>query len=321
MEVFIQLGPGAGLSPLAWTALKAFSALLSWTRRGEAAIPYESGGANVRTPFPGMTMASYTETKNFGGSLQTDKSLPKNYVAVNAHVDGEEMGNMAARLLYQRLEEGALQASIVDFSFVLEGQELDELPERVLASIRMVNINSAKVALPVSFSASSNERQEELNTAFVDAVASPPPLTPRTSSTAPWSAWNIFTSSRTLTTKENEMKLDLAEEPDRDLPETIDASSIEEPFRSGVQALWEVLHGVMVPVRKEGLSEKEAVFATAVQFHGTSSPLPVSVNPEDLVNFAVLRKLNPSDLRRFYVASDCDLKTAAVRIVESAAWR
>ena len=39
------------------------------------------------------------------------------------------------------------------------------------------------------------------------------------------------------------------------------------------------------------------------------------------MNLPAFEKLDRSDLRRFYVACDCDLQKAAIRIVKSTAWR
>ena len=122
------------------------------TQRG-GTDTFREAADNKSTPFPGMTMSNYMDTTHFGGSLQTDPYLPKNYVAVTSHVDASKM-NLAARILYQRLEEGALPSCIADFTFVLEGHEADELPERALGTIRMVHVDPVKVALPTFYSAS-----------------------------------------------------------------------------------------------------------------------------------------------------------------------
>jgi hypothetical protein len=42
---------------------------------------------------------------------------------------------------------------------------------------------------------------------------------------------------------------------------------------------------------------------------------------DDLMQVSILRRINRSDIRRYFVAADCVLKNTAVRIVESAAWR
>ena len=306
LEVFMQLGPGARLSPLAWGALKTVSLLLSWSRRGEAQIPFESGGD--RTPFPGMTMSNYMEVTHFGGSLQTKPTLPKNYVAVTAHVDPSKM-NAAMRVLYQRLEGGGLPVSVVDFTFVLEGEEADELPERALGTIRAVHLDVVKVALPTSHSENQGVTEAE-ETIQEDPPSSPlAPLTPifREMSVA-WNA--LIGSTRNLL---HEPTSHPTSGPQINLPPT----NSRDPFQAGVDALRDILRGVTVPVRRDNVRPEE----NALVQTGDDIGDQLSEGKEDLVNVPVLSRTSTGDLRRYFRAANCDLKEAAVRVVESTAWR
>jgi hypothetical protein len=316
----MQLGPGASLSPLAWAALKTVSYLLSWsqTRKGEAQIPVESGAD--RTPFPGMNLRNYTETKHFGGSLQTDPTLPKNYVSVTTHVDASKM-NMATRVLYQRLEEGGLPASVVDVTFVLEGEQTDELPERALGTIRMVHLDPAKAALPVNFSAGEQSALElsvvtEEPSARPSLMKSLSTYTPRLASDLN-AAWNSVMG----TTTETQPVKSPDERKEEPTPTKVATSHRADPFQAGVDALSDILSGVTVPIRRDNLSSDDLGTESDGTIRPESSLLPPTMRKEDVVNVPVLSRTSTRDMRRYFLATNCDLKEAAVRIVESVAWR
>uniref|UniRef100_A0A7S2JV54 Uncharacterized protein n=1 Tax=Leptocylindrus danicus TaxID=163516 RepID=A0A7S2JV54_9STRA len=146
LELFVNLGPGNGLSILAWTALKTMNTILKFTRRGEPEIPSSSNngpGANLyeRTAFPGMTLNNYLETKHYGGGDTC------NHVSLVTMLDANLVKHWAAKLVFQRLEDGAIEDCVLDWSYVLEGLTLEELPERALCTIRSVHLDLAGVAL------------------------------------------------------------------------------------------------------------------------------------------------------------------------------
>ena len=140
LELFINLGPGPGLSFLAWAALKTMNAVLSWSRRGEPDIPFAAKGE--RTGFPGMTMSNYTAVKHFQGN---------NWLSHTCYLNPKLMKNWAAKILFERLEDGAIKNCILDFSYVLEGNEFDakEFPERVVCSMRSVHIDFDVSSVPL----------------------------------------------------------------------------------------------------------------------------------------------------------------------------
>ena len=313
LEVFIQLGPGAKLSPIVWTAIKAVSFFLNWTRKGEAVVPSAEKSGAERTPFPGMTMNNYMELHHFGGSLQTDPTLmsTNNYVAATAHVDSSKMRNIVFRTLYQRLEESALQSSIADFTYVLEGTEEDELPERAVGTIRYVYADPTHNALPVEYSEKTNEEITAEPRINVDTSAMETNHRANHHDRTVVTATSTAVSSRRRADTDN-MSRDGSYHPSADEGD---------PNKAGVDALVEILQGVKVPVRRAGLTEYELETATDLGEERSQQNLPNTSDREDLVNVEVLNKLNRTDLLRYYLASDCDLKDAAVRIVESTAWR
>lgn len=343
LEVFLQLGPGANLSPLVWAALKALSAVLNWSRRGENDTPFEhAGGYHVRKPFPGMILSNYTETNHFGGGilLQTDNGeLPNNYVAVTSHLDGNKMSNMAARLLYQRLEDDALPAVTVDVSFVLKGEEKDELPERAMATIRLVNVDVANIALAewdsdVKGDPKSTSHKLLRRLCSVKELIPEHPEEEEKIIRPGWVNWiessaEFFLPSRRLRVQTEGLE-EKPEEFDEDNMDSVDINLIEEPYRAGVLALGDVLDGVTVPVRSEGFSTT----TTPQEPSPTCTNRPLLLSPISTTsaavgahadppgsNVSVLKNFNRYDLRRFYVACGLDLKSTAVRMVETAAWR
>eukprot|EP00978_Attheya_sp_CCMP212_P005119 scaffold11316_cov60-Attheya_sp.AAC.2 len=382
LELYMHLGPGPGLSTLSWAALKALSGILRWAKRGEPQIPFKSGNANDRTPFPGMTWSRYTKTKHFGGSLQTDSTMPKNYVAVTSHIDGDRIRNIAIKILYQRLEDDALPSSIIDFTFVVEGENIDELPERALGNVRLVHVNGRGVALPISYSAKSEEKSIGSNSVLHDTQGTRLPNqcfeidSPQESDGLGSMSQNLVTPPRVRNsinvqaaedvTSERQVPLLSSGSPQNidgdfiaaahgggsfehasvdteSLPEPrsieLDEYNVVAPYSAGVDALLEILESITVPVRKEQLDDETVRVRTAmgcidevVTNNITDSPVGNGndtfdaaslqrFQKEEMVNVSVLRNLNRSDLERFYVASDSNLKTAAIRIVESAAWR
>jgi hypothetical protein len=255
-----------------------------------------------------MTMSNYMETTHFGGSLQTKATLPKNYVAVTAHVDSSKM-NAAMRVLYQRLEGGGLPACIVDFTFVLEGEEVDELPERALGTIRVVHLDAVKVALPTSYSASEGMTESE------ETIQEDPPSSPLSHLT-PFIremsvAWHsLIGSTRNLVNEPASLQ---SSEPQITLP----SANSRDPFQAGTAALCDILRGVTVPVRRENMPPED----NTIVENGDDAQDQTLEEKGDVVNVPVLSRTSTDDLRRYFRATNCDLKEAAVRIVESTAWR
>ena len=342
LELFIQLGPGSNLSPIVWAFLKAASFFLTWSKRREPTIPFESGGE--RTPFPGMTMSKYMETTHFGGSLQSDMNMPGNYVSVTSHVNSSLM-NMVSRVLYQKLEDGVLSNSIVDFTYVLEGELAEDLPERALGTIRMVRIHPMTCALPIECSAEQIQPTKELlwrrcsvtplrkiRSAILpddhqitncqemtNVVLSPVNDTfNRTLQSlnliqGPMSSWNIFSFQNI----EEESKDDIEEESIDD--KTSDGLEKDDPFKSGVDALADILDGVEIPVRCIGLTARERSFSSPIS-DDLNHSLPTTIKKSDLCNLTINKKFSKLDLKRYYLAAECDLQIAAVRVVASMAW-
>ena len=78
---------------------------------------------------------SYAETHHFGGSLQKNPELPKNYVSMTVSFE-TFLPNKVAHFFFHLVEK-RLFARAIDFTFLLEGEQDDELPERALCTTRL----------------------------------------------------------------------------------------------------------------------------------------------------------------------------------------
>lgn len=301
LHLMLQLGPYQhGLSFFGWLILRILSILLSLTRKGrESSVGLES--SKERSPFPAIRLMNFSQLRHFGGALQTDPSLPKNYVSMNVNFHNKHMPNIISRILFHRLDKGSVEKNIMDFTFVLEGEQEDELPERALCTQRIVHVETQKVALPVSFSSArlgetkDESDQESIHSAvqilqdFVSVIGSP---------------FRGQQASEDSSSAES----DLGESS-----HALNYVESDDPFEMAANEITDLLAGAIVPVRKDQLqlakaSKRPSSRANALQ-QEASVPVPV------------LKLLTRSDMKRFYKAADCDLKTAAVRLVKTTAWR
>jgi len=330
LEVFLQLGPGFQLPGSIWAALKVINWMLRFARRGEGEIPFVSN--KVRTPFPGMRISSYTVLRHFGGSLQNNHSLPKNYVAATATIEEEALQNPIIRGMLQRLEGGVLPHCVVDVSIVVEGQSADELPERALGTARLVHLDCVQCALPTSFSSTGT-------------IAAPRVRHLSSQRPPSWSLRGLTQSTLNVFgigqhPDEENTPLDQGNE---DVVSNTDSVDL---YKWDLDALEEILEGVSVPVRKVNLSPEqnmavsttERAVAPGNRYVSTANAAESSVGPgvgllsprtadgfkiskDELTDVPVLQTCSRKDLTRYYLASYGDLKATAVRVVESSAWR
>jgi hypothetical protein len=314
LHLMLQLGPYQhGLSFFGWLILRILSILLGLTRKGREC----SGGlqsSKERSPFPAIRLTNYSRLRHFGGALQANPSLPKNYVSMNVSYFSKHMPNILSRLLFHRLDKGALENNIMDFTFVLEGEQEDELPERALCTQRVVHVETQKVALPVSFSSVRGDvTKDETSQASLD----------RDSTHSTHSAVQIlqdFVSvigspfrgqlNRHPITSEDSS----SEEPDPgELSHTLNYVESDDPFEMAANEITDLLAGAIVPVRKDQLQIAKDPTTLSSQMNALQHEASVPVT--------VLKLLTRSDMKRFFKASNCDLKTAAVRLVKTTAWR
>ena len=212
---------------------------------------------------------------------------------------------------------------------------MDELPERVLGTVRLVHVNALECALPLSYSSKGEIAAEaEIN----EGDESTSNL--RASS---WFLRGITQSTMNMFGIESPQRSNESnsEVQSRHQDGTMVASQNADPYKRDLDALEEILDGVMVPVRKVSLNLKSVKLARrtgaptdAGEWTGAGGSNAVSNHPRtprmanglkigeaELRNIPVLQTYSRKDLTRFYLACYGDLKSTAIRVVESAAWR
>jgi hypothetical protein len=301
LHMMLQLGPSQNKTFASSAVLKVLGFLFSLTRKGRES-PLVLEAQRDRFPLPAIRVKNYSETYHFGGALQTDPTLPKNYVAVSSVYQSNNMPNFIARLLFARLERGALENNIVDFTFVLEGEQEDELPERALCTVRMVHVALHDVAHPVSTSA-------------LKPVVEPEKMIRRERFSIVKSLRDVVSIMGSPMRGGNAMRRMASSNgllEDVKLDEFVDALNYvdsDDPLEVAANELTDLLSDTQVPVRMMPVDgERNSNFLV--------------VRPRDEMTPAdVLDRVTRDDMKRFFVAADCDLKNAAVRIVETTAWR
>jgi hypothetical protein len=297
---------------------------------------------------PAVTVSNFAETFHYGGgaiSDTTDGNLPTNYVAMSAHIDSRHMPNLLARLVYGEIERGVLADSTVDFTLLLEGQQMDELPERALSTIRMVHFSPTKVALPVSYSSVNNDATLRGEPDFQK------PIDQQAWNSNPWGLWSLtkmffvepLTGIASLLLSRSSTEVDEGVIDSRLLSpssvgrsvylspsdtELMDFSENAENVRAAedvvdtaVTAIVEILSELMVPVRKTGLTAEELGRSEPIPKSFEWIQLPPGVHREDFTSVNVLYRSTRSDVKRFLLSSEGDVPTAAVRLAESVTWR
>ena len=308
LYLMLQLGPYLGISFFGWVMLRILSFLLTLTRKGkESKAPVET--RRDRLPFPAIHLTKYAKLRHFGGALQKDPTLPQNYISMTAIYSPKYMPNILCRIFFYGVEKVCLTSTIMDFTFLIEAQSADELPERALSTTRMVHVDVNEIALPVG-------------THIRDAgCCSMTPSSIRASiSTAFQSILGSFQTDAPTNAQQPTPQPDVDSElqgesmdPD-ELSEHFDFfQQSDDPFELASNEIADILKDVEIPVRKDQLK-----IGTDVHMHSAKEYLERN---EAVVPVPILRMINRNDIKRFYKGSNCSLKTAAVRLVQTAAWR
>jgi hypothetical protein len=330
LEILFQLGTDMiRLSLFSRAALTLLSFLLRWTiGTGNKHVP-QPANVNDRTSIPAIKLDRCGETRHFGGSLQSDHTLPLNYVACTLRLDSRRRNCFATRILITYMEEGGLARDAVDFTYVLAGETEDELPERALATCRKVYFSGDTVALPVSHSMS----HEAAMTRYVVAASSRASLVtssiglyfrifvtdPAIAALSPITRRSLRRGNSALDTPKPGRRNELAKSPGID--NECDVVTSNDPFEKAVNELLEILEDVTVPVRKSQMPRLHAAPSPLLVTNTSTTLDTAPILRDDLMQVSILRRINRSDIRRYFVATNCVLKDTAVRIVESAAWR
>ena len=90
-----------------------------------------------------------------------------------------------------------------------------------------------------------------------------------------------------------------------------------DPLEKAVNKLIDILEDVRIPLR----SRDSPGIASSVPWAVSISADSALKAREDLQQVSILKVLDRTDLKRYFVSSNCSLKKATVRAVESASWR
>jgi hypothetical protein len=286
-----------------------------------------------RTFIPAINLSELGDTCHFGGSLQTDPDLPSNYVASTLLMSSKRNNRFVTRMLLSYIEFGGLARNVCDFTYFLMGDSDDELPERALCTFRAVHVTLNSLQM----SSFATENRFSPHASVVRAIAPPRRSQKGISSlyfkifvTDPSiavisSLIRSFTGLRrvaqnislvpplqTLQPQSSENLARLA---------AIDPAAID-PIERAVNDLVEILENVRSPVRRVHACVPTDVPTSSSQtFWISAGGHDLGPVQEEFEFRSILHTVSREDMKRYFIASDCSLRTAAVRLIESSVWR
>jgi hypothetical protein len=314
LHVMIQLGNRTGLAFAGWLFLRLLSFLFQLTGTGRD-LPMNLESTRDRYAFPAFKVASLFKTTHFGGSLQTNPSLPKNYIAVVSVVSLDHLPNLMPRMV-SRFQQ-YLSDSIVDMTYFLEGDQEDELPERALCSVRQVHVRPEKIGRDPQDYLSPSEERTPADESNEDALHDSPP--PTSLSELYQHSMNTLTSMASMISapiKQSSTELtagavdeNQSDDDGKEIPQRLRSDENElDPLQKAVGFVIEILETVQVPARV-----KRGNFDVSGEMEETEYLIMTMV--------PVLRMFNRCDIERFMSDCDFNIKDTAVRLVQTAAWR
>lgn len=296
-----------------------------------------TGSTSNTTTIPALRLAECGKTHHFGGSLQTDTSLPTNYVASTIHIESQQNMSFTTRLLLSYLESGGLARNVSDFTYVVAGEAPDELPERALGMARVVH--STLHTLPMS--CASLDSLDFTGGATMNAVevAEPPKLADQDSTSLYLKIFVMdplvvaiksmirsvegLRSVRGAVNSATPITALLRRSPGNG--KGSERASIiaiaTDPLDRAINELINILEGVKVPARRR------RDFDMPDEHHSPSDDSVVSgisalaMQSGDFIEQSILNTVSRETIKRYFIASDCSLRTASVRLIESASWR
>lgn len=383
LSLMLQMGPTTlKKSFTRYIVLKLLSWVMLRLKYGREPPKTEIGPSD-RHPYPLVPVSAFSETRHFGGALQDDESLPKNYVSFTAHLTSTRAPIVAlSSLIVSCLEKKVLAKTIYDTTFVLAGEQPDEIPERALCSMRHIHVHPNDVALPVSYIRAESHRMvanfenEDAEDSFFDSFigslsASVVNHTPRWLGGSPQNISRTNRRSPRDISKHGgeaaheaamrelfsgEKKSSKSPERQKDLLKKTQSRKIitHDPIGQATNELISILEEVKIPVRRGQLDYYE--FASTSPFARLEMPSNAignrldDCNANELLPYPILNLVTRGDIQRHFIAARCNIKVctqkldftsklsmrcsyffsidvslfskkAAVRIVDSAAWR
>ena len=300
----------------------------------DASSPNSDLGPSDRMPFPMIPACRLGETRHFGGALQEDRNMPQNYVSFTVNVDAAKSRyNLISKLLITVLEQGLLAKNVFDVTYVLAAQEQDELPERAACTFRAVRVESRDIALPSIYVYGSHRlalrrRRSTQDANFFQSTLQMLPMKNILSSDSIESDNDDDTTTNIQVKRSQDFTLAgtraRANGTGASVLDSFRTCAIpsDDPIEKSVNELIEILENVKIPVRRDQLSQYD--FSTSVPmglldaFHSTNDGV---LHDKDLLSMSLLLLITRGEIRRHFIASGCNLKKAAMRIVETAAWR
>ena len=190
---------------------------------------------------------------------------------------------------------------ILSFTVKIRADDARELPERVLATVRHVRLSASlePILFHPSALSSTTEGQTEGRVSWRGLITG--------------QFTDDAVSSITSIAYQNDSPQPLA---------TVIATA--DPIEKGVNQVIELLDDILVPVRetsREIRNQHEHDFFLSTNLRCPPSAETVLRNRNDLRQVPVLEKVSRADIRRFYIASGLNIKTAAGRVVDTTAWR
>lgn len=195
-----------------------------------------------------------------------------------------------------------MRKEILGFTLKIRADDPKELPERALATVRHVRLSPSLEAVQFNPSLGSTGEEETVG-----------PV-----------AWKGLL--RGLFTDDAVSSITSIAYPN-DSPQPLLLASIiatADPIEKGVNQVIELLDDIRVPVREMSRELKDHRYHD--YYLSTNLRCPPSAETalrhrSDLRHVPVIEKVSRGDIRRFYIASGLNIKTTAVRIVDTSAWR
>jgi hypothetical protein len=280
--------------------------------------------SNGRTPIPPLKVARCGRIRHFGGSLQVDHTFPKNYVAFTLQIGKKLSSSLISRLIVRYLERSGPHDDVLDATFVLAGETIDELPERALATRRSVRLDGPMIASPVDDV--SNKKKENITHSHPTSS-----LSQRVMQTYGF-CFRVLVTDPAIAVFTYLFSSDEASAASGHSPRL--GTRLKK--RMGALA-GHIKHEQMLSsdhlleqmvIQVEQILQDITVPASPIHpFHppgnsGSRALCGVDVHEsENLVHRSVLSIIDREEIRRFVLSSNMDMKVAALRLVQSAAWR
>lgn len=242
--------------------------------------------------------------------------MPNNYIATTAHLVSSRNCNLLTRMMLSYIELGGLSRNVADVTFILAGENENELPERALCTSRTVRATLTK--LPMDFVS-----MKERNDLAVEFATTSVKKTDRGIASL---LFKLFLIDPTVAAIEaiirsavdyhnqsnppNHLANTMASQLNANSEEALVDCSATDPFEQAINKILCILDGMKVPIRrKDTVAENLTITDVA------------GVSIAEYERIPILKVVSRADVSRFLIASSYTPKLALSRIVESAIWR